>query len=137
MCRSDAPLSTAMVRRSLTCMDSGCWLTADDRSAEARLFRIHVSEPPVRVGNLAVDDVEEGALQRLGDRTAAAAADLNLVDRADRRDFGGGADNEHFVRDVERLAGDIHLGDREAEVAGERRNGVASDAAEDRRRDRG
>jgi hypothetical protein len=35
----------------------------------------------VRVRHLAVDDVEEGLLQRLGDRAAAAGADLLLVDR--------------------------------------------------------
>src|SRR5437870_10561776 len=64
----------------------------------------HVGEPAVRVRHLAVDDVEEGALKRLGDGTATAGADLNLVDRSDRRHFRGCADREHLVGDVQGFA---------------------------------
>ena len=71
-----------------------------------RLLRIDVGEPAVRVRHFAVDDVEERALQRLGDRPAAAAARSDLVDRTDRRHLGGRADEEHLVGDVERLARD-------------------------------
>src|SRR4051812_28011001 len=108
MCRSDAPLSTAMVSRSLTCIEplaprfyGATWI------AQRRFLRVHVGQPAVRIRHLAVDHVEKRALQRLGDRPAAAAPDLYPVDRANRRHLGGGADDEHFVGDVQRLAGDV------------------------------
>ena len=39
----------------------------------------------------------------------AAGADLDLVDRPNRRDLGGRADEEHFVGDVEHLARQVLL----------------------------
>src|SRR5206468_9808252 len=63
-----------------------------DRLAEGRLVRVHPGEPPVGIGHLAVDHVEERPLNRLGDRTAVAVAHLNLVDRSDRRDLSRGPD---------------------------------------------
>ena len=39
-----------------------------------------------------------------GDRAALACADGDAVDRAQRRDFGGGAGEENFVGDVQHLA---------------------------------
>ena len=43
--------------------------------------------------------------RRLGNRTAAAAADLDLVHRLDRRRLDGHAHEEHLVGHVEHLAG--------------------------------
>src|SRR3954466_6256126 len=106
MCRSDAPLSTAIFRRSLTCMrarGTRCSVFGT-RSAERGFFRTHVREPAVDVGDAAVDDVEERVLQPLGDRTALAGADRDAIDRSDRRDLRGRADDEDFVGGVERLA---------------------------------
>src|SRR5229473_755879 len=130
-CRSDAPLSTATLSRSLTCMDSGRLLRA-----KRGFLRVHVRQPAVRVGDASVDDVEERALQRFGDRTAAAGADLDLVDGAERRHLGGGADHEHLVGGVERLARNDRLGDGIAEIARERHHRISRDAAEDRRPER-
>src|SRR5262245_36328018 len=106
------------------------------RLAKRRFFRIDVSEPAVGVGHLAVDDVEERLLQRGGDRTAAADADLNLVDRADRRHLSSGADDEHFVGDIERLARNVRFGHAVAEIARESDDRITRDAAEYRRRER-
>ena len=55
-------------------------------------------------------------LERLGDRAAAAVADRDLVDRPDRRDLDGRADEEHLVGDVEQLARQHLLAHLEAEV---------------------
>src|SRR5512144_1603182 len=85
-CRSDAPFSTAIFRRSLTCMAMRVTRAAGlprrshraELLAEGRLLLVDVGEPPVPVGGAAVDDVEEGALQRFGDRTAASGPDPDL-----------------------------------------------------------
>ena len=69
---------------------------------------------------------------RFGDRAAAAVADRDLVDRPDRRDLDGGADEERLVGDVEHLARQHLLAHREAEVARERDDRVARDARQDR-----
>src|SRR5437773_1863451 len=99
----------------------------------ALLLGIHKCQPAVPIGRLATDDSEEFALQALGDRSAAAFADGDLVDRTDGRHFGGGADEEGFVREIQRLARHHRLADRESEVAGERDDRVARDAAENGR----
>src|SRR4051812_27742110 len=109
MCRSEAPCSTAIFRRSLTCMGGGSgdrcpvirgWTCSSDGplvtrhgplflsaasgdffggGAQRRLFGVDVGQPAVSVGGDAVDGVEEGMLQGSGHRTAPAGADLNLV----------------------------------------------------------
>src|SRR4051812_35884933 len=56
--------------------------------AQRRLLGVDVGQPPVGIRDLAVDHGEECLLERLGDRTASAGANLLLVDRSDRRDFG-------------------------------------------------
>jgi hypothetical protein len=53
---------------------------------------------------LAGDHVEEGLLQRLGDRTRLAGADLALIQLADWRDLGGGTGEEALVGDVDVVA---------------------------------
>ena len=57
---------------------------------------------------------------RLGDRAHGAVADQDAVDRAEVGDLGGGAGEEGFVADVEHLAGQRLLDDRDAELLGER-----------------
>ena len=59
-----------------------------------------------------VDDVEERALDLLGDRPARDA-DLDAVELADRRDLGGGA-GEGLVADVDLVARDALLDELEA-----------------------
>ena len=49
-----------------------------------------------------------------------AVLDQDAVDGADGRDLGGGAGEEDLVGDVEDLARERLLDDRDAEVAGER-----------------
>ena len=87
-------------------------------------------QPAMLIRRVAGDHVEERLLQPLGDGTAAAGADGNLVDAADGRDFGGGAGEEDFVGDVEQLAGQGLLDNREAQVAGDGEHAVAGDAGE-------
>src|SRR3989304_1240930 len=62
-------------------------------------------QPAVAVGLRALDQAEELLLELLRHRAALAAADLDLVDGADGRDFGGGAAEKALVGDVEHLAG--------------------------------
>jgi len=42
-------------------------------------------------------EVEEGALEFLGDRAASARADLGVIDGADRSHLDGGAGEEQLV----------------------------------------
>ena len=55
----------------------------------------------------------------LGDLAGLAVADHDAVDGADGRNLGGGAGEEDFVGDVEQLARNRLLGDREAQMAGD------------------
>src|SRR2546428_10249014 len=77
-CRSDAPLSTAIFSRSLTCMLDGPAL------AKRRLLVVDKRQPAVRVWCVAVDDVEKRTLQCFRGRTAPPGADLDLVARPAR-----------------------------------------------------
>ena len=61
-------------------------------------------QPVVAVSLLAADNRVELFLERLRDRPHAALADLDLVDRPNRRDFGRGAAEEDINSDVEQLA---------------------------------
>src|SRR6266700_786831 len=114
MCRSDAPRSTAIFRRSLTCMFQrvlgvGCWVLGAGYwvlGAQRRLFGIDVGEPAVHIGDASVDDVEECLLQGLREGTALTAPDADAIDRSDGRDLGRGPDDEHFVGCVETLTRD-------------------------------
>jgi len=81
-------------------------------------------------GVAAVDDVKEGGLHFFCDGAAAAGADLDAVEFADGRDFGGGAGEEGFVGDVDLVAGDAFLHDLQAQVFGDVEHGVAGDAVE-------
>ncbi len=90
----------------------------------------------MRVGHHAVDVVEERLLQASGDRAAAAAADVALVDRSDGRDLGGRAREEQFVGHVQGLARDVFLAHFDAEIPRERDHAVARDAGQAARGER-
>ena len=60
------------------------------------------------------DAFEERLLDACGDRPALAFADRAAVELADRRHFGGGAGEERFVGEVDVVARDALLGDRDA-----------------------
>src|ERR1700722_15124481 len=62
-------------------------------------------EPAVAVGLFAAGDREELFLNTLGDGAARACADLNAINRANWRDFGGSSREENFVGDVKHFAG--------------------------------
>ena len=114
-------------------------MDGDNRAAfllQRRLVLVDIREPAVRVRHLAVDDVEERLLQRLGDRTAAAVANLDLVDAPDRRDLHRGADEKRLVGDVEHLARQHLFAHLQAQLVRERHHRVASDARQNRRGDR-
>ena len=72
----------------------------------------------------------------LGHGTSPATADLHPVNRSDWRHLNGGADEEYFVRDVERLARQRLLAHVEAELAGDGDHGIARDTRQHRVADR-
>src|SRR5688572_28549090 len=101
-----------------------------------RLARIDIREPIVAVRDVTLDDAEELLLEGGGDRAARAGSDLDLVDRADRRDLDGRADEERLVADVEQLAGEHLLADLVTKFARNRDHAVPRNAREDRRGER-
>src|SRR5690349_3139965 len=94
-CRSPAVTST---------YDMGALIAASDLGQPFGVFRVP-----------AVDDVEERALDLLGDRPARAAADLDPVELAHRCDLGGGAGEEDLVADVDLVARDALFDQFQAE----------------------
>src|SRR3981081_4539034 len=70
-----------------------------------RLLRSHYNrrQPIIAVRLLAANDAVKLCLQRFGHWAELAFAHGNFVDRANRRDFGGGAREEHLLGDIERL----------------------------------
>src|SRR5579872_6984336 len=91
------------------------------------------SEPAMAVALLAAHYGVELLLQHLRDRThPAALADLDLVDRTDRRHLGGRAREEHFVGDIKQLPRNRLLHDRNILVAGNLQNRIARDARQHR-----
>ncbi len=80
----------------------------------------------------AVDDAEEFVVEGAGDRAHGAVADRDAVDGGEVGDLGGGAGEEGFVADVEEFAGESSFDDGDAELAGERDDGAAGDAVQDR-----
>ena len=100
------------------------------------VVRVHRAQPSILIGHPPVDDIEVGSLDRLGHRSTRTLSDHDLVHRPDGRHLDGGADEEQLVRDVEQLARNGLLDDREAEVASDRHDRVARDSRQDRRRDR-
>src|ERR1700679_3597518 len=89
-------------------------------------------EPVVAVFRQAVDDIEEGIVQRGGDGAHASVADEDAVDGAEVRYLCGGAGEEGLVADVEELARQCLLDDRDAELAGQHEDRVAGDSVQDR-----
>src|SRR6185369_3768521 len=88
-------------------------------------------KPIVLVGLRAVEDSEELFLQRLRNRSDLSIANLDFVYGANWGDFGGCAGEEDFVADVEHLARDHLLEDRNTKILGQRDDGVAGDARKD------
>src|SRR6516165_123299 len=78
-----------------------CWLRTDRLLGE--VSHRHLGEPVVAILHGSVHDAEELMLQSQRYRTGYAAVDVDLVDRFDGRDFGGGAAEEDFVGNVEHL----------------------------------
>src|SRR5579864_1231454 len=99
-----------------------------------RLFAAHGHgrQPVVAVGFFAAHDRVELFLDCLGDRAHRALADLDLVDGTDGGDFGGRAGEERFVADIEHLARDHLLDDRNVQVARDLQRRVARDAGQHR-----
>src|SRR4051794_5733548 len=100
------------------------------RVPSCAMFLSDLREPLGVLRIAAVDDVEERALDLLGDRPARAAAELDAVELADRGHLGRGAGEERLVADVELVAGDALLDQLQAEVAADRQDRVARDAVE-------
>src|SRR5215469_4965263 len=69
------------------------------------------SQPSMAVALLAAHDGVELLLQCPGDRAHAALADLDPINRTDRRDLRGRAGEEYFVGDVKHLARNHLLND--------------------------
>src|SRR5271154_6580163 len=93
-------------------------------------WNVYWREPVVAVGLSAFDEGEEFVLDFFGDGAAGATADFYAVDGADRRDFDGGAAEEHFVDDVEHFAGNDLFSDGNAEVLADGDDAGAGDAGQ-------
>src|SRR4051794_8942108 len=78
--------------------------TWDFRLRTFRRRGVDELEPAPLVLGLPGDHLVEALLQRLGDRPAAAAADLDAIDGADGGHLGGGSTEEHLIRDVQHFA---------------------------------
>lgn len=78
----------------------------------------------------AAGDGEEFFLQFAGDRAGNAFANLNVIDRANRSHFDGGAAEEKFVHDVEHFARDDGFLHGDAKVLGHGDDRVARNAGE-------
>src|ERR1700757_881281 len=74
-------------------------------------------QPAMAVALFAADDGVELLLQCLCDWAHSPDADLDLIDRADRRHLCGSAGEEHFVGNVEHLARNHLFNDRNIQVA--------------------
>src|SRR5580765_8812800 len=92
----------------------------------------HRSEPAVAVALLPAHDGVELLLDRPGDGANPALAHIDLVHRADRRDFCCRPGEECFVCDVEHLSRNHLLNSRNAEVARNLQHRVAGDARKNR-----
>src|SRR5260370_33162080 len=85
-------------------------------------------QPVVAVGFGAFGDAEEFCLQREGDRTGDALADLDVVDGTDGGDLDSGAHEEDFVSEVKHFSGDDLFLYRDVQVFSDLHGGVAGGA---------
>src|SRR5690348_627966 len=80
------------------------------------------------IGLCTASERVEFILQQFGDGAAAAVADLDFVDGADRSDFDGSAGEKYFVGYVEHFAGNHLFRDGDTQVSADFHHGVARDA---------
>src|SRR5690606_29517330 len=78
----------------------------------------------------AVDQVEIGFLQFLGDRATTADADLAVIHFADRSDFSGSTGEEGLVSNVDLVTGDTLLNHLDTHLLGQAQYRAAGDAVE-------
>src|SRR6185295_390366 len=99
------------------------------RPGKPALLLDRVGVQPTRVLRVAaLDHLEELLLELLGDRTGFALADRAAVHLADRRHFRRRAREEGLVGDVELVAAEALLFDRDVMLARQRHDRVARDA---------
>src|ERR1700758_4884228 len=103
-----------------------CPLRAD-RLGGPHIYR---RKPVVAIRPRATYDPEELLGKLMRDGPGGAVLDQDAIDGADRGDLRGGAGEENLVRDVEDLARQRLLDNRDAEMARQREDRVAGDAAE-------
>src|SRR4029078_12819588 len=75
------------------------------RRRRSRCYRLKRGKPFLVTAVFSFDNIEEGSLQILGDRTTPAAPDLPIVHFANRRQLGGGAGEKSLIGDVQLVAG--------------------------------
>src|SRR5262245_12721554 len=92
-------------------------------------------QPAPFVRGLAREQTEESCLDRLGDRAALAGADGDLVHRPYWLDFSRRAGHEDLVREIQELTWQRLFAYFETMGTGQRDDGIASDALEDRVRE--
>src|SRR6056297_2466525 len=97
------------------------------------LTGFETGQPGAMVRGGPVEQAKEALLDGGRDRTAAAGAHGNAVDRPDRCDFGRRAGKEQLVGQVKHFARHGLLADFDIEVACKLEDTVPGDAAEDRR----
>src|SRR5205807_923622 len=89
-------------------------------------------EPLAVALGASVQRIVEDPLDRAGDLTRGP--ELDVVDRADRRELRSGAGKEQLVGERQLGASNVALDDRVAEVSCDLHYGLAVDAVEDARR---
>ena len=92
---------------------------------------VYKLQPPATIFGATIEQTEEGLLQCASDRAGCPVANFPPIDRAHRRDLGGGPGHEDLVGAVQRLAGQVALFHAQSEVASQRDHRVAGDAGQD------
>ena len=89
--------------------------------------RVDKRQPAMMVGRLKGQEQFELALEAFGNGAAHAAADGDLVDRANRRDLGGRPREENFISDIEHLPRDHLLDELQPDATAKLHYGVPRD----------
>src|SRR6201996_3911018 len=109
---------------------------ASERLSYDRFANLYRRQPVIAIRRKAVHYIEEGLVQRAGDRTHLAVADQDAIDRAQMRYFRSGAGKEGLIADVKQLAGKGLFDYGNTKLACQDEDRVARDAVQYRVRQR-
>src|SRR6266496_5146426 len=122
------------------CLPSPRWLDPDENLYAVTglcchwfcCVHLYRSQPAKAIRFEAVRDREELIGNLLGNLACLAVANHDPVNRADWRDLGSRAREEHLVGDVQHFAGHGLLGDSQPEMACNGQHAIARDSGERR-----